>query len=143
MPTAPSQHVFAATIQKSEEWIAELMRDLEWDDSRQAYAALRATLHALRDRLTLEESAQLAAQLPMLIRGVYFEGWKPQDRPRRLRSVDEFEAQVHQESRRPYDAPLDRVVRAVFALLARHVSAGEITDVIRILPLELKQLWPA
>jgi len=42
-------------------------------DERRAYNALRAVLHALRDRLTTEEIAQFGAQLPTFVRGVYYE----------------------------------------------------------------------
>lgn len=131
---AAADQLFATTIQKSSEWVHELMRELEIDDPRQAYAALRATLHALRDRLTIQENAQLAAQLPTLIRGMYFEGWKPQARTSRIRRLDEFEAQIHWEAHRQFQVTLDHVIRAVFKLLARHVSAGEIADVVRSCP---------
>jgi len=59
-----------------------------------AYVALRATLHALRDRLPVEETAELAAQLPMLVRGVYYEGWDPTGKPVRERSLEGFLAGV-------------------------------------------------
>lgn len=142
MTTIAVDNLFTSTVQKSAEWIHELMRDLDTDDPHQAYAALRATLHALRDRLTIEENAQLAAQLPLLIRGLYYAGWIPHAHISRIRHLDEFEAQIHWDSHRPFDVPLDHVVRAVFTLLARHISAGEIADIVRILPKELRVLWP-
>ena len=60
-----------------------LLRDIEeangWPKERrkQSYAALRAVLHRLRDRLSVDGAAHLGAQLPTLIRGVYYDGWKP------------------------------------------------------------------
>jgi len=66
--------VFDRTVQAANLWLKELMDALGWDDRYQAYEGLRTTLHALRDRLTLEEMAQLGAQVPLLIRGVYYEG---------------------------------------------------------------------
>jgi uncharacterized protein (DUF2267 family) len=137
-----SQAVFAGTLQKTDEWLHELMRELQWDDPHRAYAALRATLHALRDRLTIQEAAQLAAQLPLLIRGVWFEGWKPRDKPAAIRHIDEFYAAVERELRRDSNISVSAVVRAVFKLLANHVTGGEITDVVRVLPNELRALWP-
>ena len=137
-----TDQLFATTIQKTWEWIYELMHELGTTDARQAQAALRSTLHALRDRLTIEENAQLAAQLPTLIRGIYFEGWKPQAKTSRIRHLDEFEAHIHRDAHRKFDVSLDRVIRAVFKVLARHISDGEISDVVRILPQELRAMWP-
>jgi uncharacterized protein (DUF2267 family) len=69
--------VFESTLQKTNIWIKDVMHALGSDDRQRAYQALRATLHGLRDRLTIEEVAQLGAQLPMLVRGFYYEGWDP------------------------------------------------------------------
>lgn len=139
----PTAHdVFAATLHKSEQWVVEVMRELGGVDAHQAYAALRATLHALRDRLSIEETAQFAAQLPMLIRGLYYEGWRPRARVERVRHMDEFESLVRDEAGRPFDAPMREVIRAVFRVLARHVSAGEIEDVIGAMPRDLQEQWP-
>src|SRR5437660_8548857 len=102
---------------------------------------LRATLHALRDRLPIEETAELAAQLPMLVRGFYYEGWDPTGKPVRERSLEGFLAGVAVEL--PIDADPEPVARAVFALLARRVSDGEIQDVKGVLPTAIRQLWPA
>jgi hypothetical protein len=62
--SATGLSVFDTTLQKTNHWLKELMRLLDWHDRQKAYLALRSTLHALRDRLTVEETAQLAAQLP-------------------------------------------------------------------------------
>jgi uncharacterized protein (DUF2267 family) len=72
--------VFDTTVHKTNSWLHELMEELGWSDRHKAYLALRATLHALRDRLTVQGVAQLGAQLPMLIRGFYYEGWVPSRR---------------------------------------------------------------
>jgi uncharacterized protein (DUF2267 family) len=107
-----------------------------------AYLALRTTLHALRDRLTVEEVAQLGAQLPMLVRGFYYEGWDSTGTPLRVRHKEQFLARIQEEFRS--DEPIDpeRVARAVFGILARRVAAGEIEDVKHVLPAELRHLWP-
>ena len=134
--------VFDRTLQKTNIWLKDLMGILGWHDRNQAYLALRATLHALRDRLTIEEVAQFAAQLPMLIRGFYYEGWDPTGKPLKERHKEEFLAKVRQEIK-SYRIDSEEVARAVFTVVEKHVSEGEVEDVEHILPKELRDLWPA
>jgi uncharacterized protein (DUF2267 family) len=137
------EDVFEGTIQKSHIWLNDLMSELNWDDRPQrAYLALRSVLHALRDRLTVEEAVQLGAQLPMLIRGLYYEGWTLKGKPHKERREKDFLAHVTKAFKD--DAVIDprEVVRAVFTVLVRRTSAGEIQDVKHVLPKPLKELWP-
>ena len=134
--------VFDTTLHKTNNWLNELMQLLGWQDKHKAYLALRATLHALRDRLTVEEVAQLGAQLPMLIRGFYYEGWDPTGKPRRERHKEQFLAHIEQAFRRDDRIDPERVARAVFTVLAKHVTEGEIKDVKYVLPAEMWDLWP-
>jgi uncharacterized protein (DUF2267 family) len=130
---------FDGTIHKTNHWLNELMQVLGWRDKHKTYRALKATLHALRDRLTVDEAAQLGAQLPMLVRGFYYEGWDPTGKPLRERHREQFLALIARE----FDAyDPERVARAVFTLLERQVSEGEIQDVKQVLPEALRDLWP-
>jgi uncharacterized protein (DUF2267 family) len=133
--------VFDRTLQETYDWLADLMRLLAVDDRQRAYQALRATLHALRDRLTVEEVAQLGAQLPMLVRGFYYEGWDPTAKPLKLRHMEAFLAYIASEFPTD-DVDAEKAARAIFALLAERVTEGEIEDVKHILPSELRALWP-
>ena len=134
--------VFDTTIQKTHVWLDDIMREMQWSDERQrAYLALRSVLHALRDRLTMEETLDLGAQLPMLVRGFYYEGWKPLDTPRKERHKEEFLAHIKQAFRNDDRMDPEQITRAVFRVLARRVNEGEIQDIQRILPAELRELW--
>ena len=108
----------------------------------QAYLALRVTLHTLRDRLTVEEVAQLGAQLPMLIRGFYYEGWDPTGKPLKERHKEEFLARIEEQFSGDDQADAKQVARAVFSVLSDRVTEGEIEDVKHVLPAELRELWP-
>jgi len=133
---------FDETLQLANVWLNELMEQLDWDDKRRAYRALRAVLHALRDRLTAHEAAHLGAQLPMLIRGLYYENWHMRDITPAERSKSEFLSHVNAELRDP-TVDAEQSVRQVFGLLARKISPGEIEDIKRMLPPEVRALWPS
>jgi uncharacterized protein (DUF2267 family) len=135
--------VFDTTLHKTHRWLNELMDILDWRDRHRAYLALRATLHALRDRLTVEETAELGAQLPMLIRGFYYEGWDPTDKPLRQRHIEQFLSRIEAYLRSSDPVDVEQIARAVFSVLASQVSSGEIEDVQHVLPEEIRSLWPA
>jgi uncharacterized protein (DUF2267 family) len=128
-------------VQQTQEWLKELRDNGDLADEGTAYSVLRAVLHQLRDRLTPEEAVDLAAQLPLIVRGVYFEGWRPARTPEKVRTRREFLDGVATKLR-PHPIDSERAVRDVFALVAHHCDPGEVADVIAQLPDELKQLWP-
>ena len=134
--------VFDTTVHKTNSWLKALMQELHREDRRKAYLALRATLHALRDRLTVEEVAQLGAQLPMLIRGFYYEGWDPTGKPLRIRDKEEFLGLVAEEFRTDDTLNPELIARAVFKVLANRITAGEIEDVKHVMPAAIRELWP-
>jgi uncharacterized protein (DUF2267 family) len=133
---------FDTTVHKTNRWLNELMELAGWDAKQKAYLAIRATLHALRDRITVDEVAQLGAQLPMLMRGFYYEGWDPRAKPPKERHVEQFLARIAQELPRGDAAEAEGMARAVFTLLKLRIADGEIEDVKRVLPEEVRHLWP-
>jgi uncharacterized protein (DUF2267 family) len=128
-------------VQQTQEWLKELRDNGDLGDEGTAYSTLRAVLHQLRDRLTPEEAVDLAQQLPVIVRGVYFEGWQPSRTPEKVRTRREFVDGVAGKLR-PHPVDAERAVRDVLALVAHHCDPGEIGDVIAQLPAELKELWP-
>jgi uncharacterized protein (DUF2267 family) len=140
--SATGLEVFDTTLQKTNSWLHDIMQEMGWKERRKAYQALRATLHALRDRLIVEEVAQLAAQLPMLVRGFYYEGWDPSGKPGKSRDLETFLARIALEFGGDDEIDPDQVARAVFAVLARRISQGELEDIEGLLPKETRTLWP-
>lgn len=130
------------TVHTTNAWLEELREELSLKDRLQAYHVLRAVLHALRDRLTVAEAVDLGAQLPMLVRGLYFEGWTPNDKPLKERKKEDFLAHIAATLRETPAIYPEGVAWGVFKVLERHVSAGEIGDVLSILPAEIRALWP-
>ena len=100
-------------------------------------------LHALRDQLIPNEAADLAAQLPMLLRGLYFEGYRPAVTPDHVRNREQFLQRVARDLVPGADPPADQACSAVFAAIQRHVTAGEVKDVCNMLPKHIRSLWPA
>jgi uncharacterized protein (DUF2267 family) len=138
--SATGLSTFDETVQLSNQWLNELMLAVDWEDKHRAYRLLRATLHALRDRLTAHEAAQFGAQLPMLIRGLYtirhMTDRPPQSGPRAI------SRHVEAAFRQDPNADTEALVREVFKLLTHKLSAGQITDVKHVLPPEVRALWP-
>jgi uncharacterized protein (DUF2267 family) len=131
-----------SSVHATNEWIKELNIELGWHDRQRAYHALRAVLHALRDRLTVAEAVELGAQLPMVIRGMYFEGWRPTGKPTKERRKEQFLAHIAAEFNHNPDVFPEAVAWSVFKLLQNHVSMGELADVQHVLPADLRKLWP-
>lgn len=134
--------VFDRTLQATHIWLNEI-GDRIGPDKQRSYHALRAVLHALRDRLTVEEAAHLAAEMPLLVRGIFYEGFRPAHMPRAIDSEAAFLERIEQELNDigPL-APRDAAA-AVFAVLERHVSAGEMAQVRRMLPRDIRRLFDA
>lgn len=126
--------VIHETVQKTDRWLDEIASGLETDDRREAYRVLRAYLHALRDRLTVDEAAQLAAQLPELIRGIYYEGWDPSRTPVSYHGLAGFLDRVAAEAQLSGETGAAFAVGVAAEVLRRHVSAGEIDDIRAQLP---------
>jgi uncharacterized protein (DUF2267 family) len=135
--------VFDDTVQKTNLWLKEIGEELHLDTQEEAYRALRAVLHTLRDRLTVEEAAALGAQLPMLLRGVYFEGWRPAGKPTKERHLQPFLDHVADQYVGPGPVDPERLSRGVFAVLTRHMPIGQIENIVQGLPEEIRALWPA
>ncbi len=131
-----------STIHTTNTWLKELADELGWEDRARVYHALGAVLHALRDRLTVAETADLGAQLPLLIRGLYYEGWTPNGKPIKERRKEEFLAHIAAALRGHAEIYPEAVAWAVFKVLQKHVSPGEISDVKHVLPTQIRSLWP-
>ncbi|MCZ8336401.1 MAG: DUF2267 domain-containing protein [Rhodobacteraceae bacterium] len=123
------------------EWLNLLEADLGWHDRSRSYRLLRETLHGLRDFLTVQEAAALSAQLPLLLRGIFYEGWMPARTPAHPRTADALLARVNGAFA---DDPLlepDVAIGAVFSVLRHRIDPGEYDQVARSLRRPIRELW--
>ncbi|MFN3514438.1 MAG: DUF2267 domain-containing protein [Phenylobacterium sp.] len=134
--------VFDTTVQQSNEWLKLVEARLKPCDRQQAYGALRAVLHVLRDRLPPEAVLGLSAQLPMLLRGLYLEGWRSADGPSDLRSLQDFADAVAERLPPAFPRQPNEAAEAVFAALAARLDPGEVRKIIEHLPTPLRRAWP-
>lgn len=139
--TTTGLEIFDKTLQTTHIWLNEIGERIGPDKHR-CYEALRAVLQTLRDRLPVTEAAQLSAELPLLVRGIFYEGYRPSTQPVKLGTQDEFVTKVAERlgQIRPMN-PRD-ATKAVFEVLERHVSAGEIDEVRQALPRDIRVLFP-
>ncbi len=130
------------TVQETNTWLHAVAEQLHLENRHQAYNALRAVLHALRDRLPPEIAVHLGSQLPMLVRGLYYEGWHMAGKPTKDRSAQEFADHVRNEL--PAQFPMDplTVTRGVFEILWEKLDPGEFTKLMDHLPASLRTLQP-
>jgi uncharacterized protein (DUF2267 family) len=128
------------SVEKMHSWLKEIAVEIGDEDRQYAYRALRAVLHTLRDRLTVDVAAKLAAQLPTLIRGIYYEDWDPSRTPLPIHDVEAFLDHVASEGRMVGETEASVAVTAVARVLRAHVSPGEIDDVLAVLPDKFRAL---
>jgi uncharacterized protein (DUF2267 family) len=133
---------FDSTVQKSQIWLKDVMAEAGLENPHQALMALRAVLHALRDRLTPDEAVQFAAQMPMLVRGLYYEGWVPAGKPVKERRKEDFLQHIQKYFRNTPEIDPELISRAVFRVLDQKISSGEINDIKQMMPPELRAMWP-
>jgi uncharacterized protein (DUF2267 family) len=128
------------SVEKAHIWINDLAEELGTEDNHEAYRVLRAFLHALRDHLTVDETAALAAQLPIFVRGVFYEGWDPSRTPEHARDLHSFLTRIASEARLAGETQASFAATAASRVLRRHVSAGEGDSMLHALPQHLREL---
>ena len=132
--------VFDKTLQTTHIWLDQIMARIG-PDRQVAWKVLGTVLHKLRDRLPAEASAHLAAQLPLLIRGAYYDQYRPSEQPTDCRTREEFVDEVAEwlTDTRPVDP--EEAIAAVFDAISRNVDAGQVEKIKRVLPKAIREMW--
>ena len=133
---------FDRTLEKTHQFINDVSRELGIEDKHITFIGVKAVLHVLRDRIPSDEAVQLGSQLPVLLAGFYYQGWKPADTPTKERSISSFLDKVRDTlPEKDYPTEIETLTRSVFTVLAKWVTEGEIDDVINMLPEDVQSLW--
>ncbi len=127
-------HLFDHTLHEANTWLNEISDELNIPNQQTAYHALRGVLFAVRDRITVEEAMDFASQLPVLIRGIYFEGYRPAEKPEKYRTKEEFLQRVAEEVRQGGGYEPEKAVESVFQILNKHISKGQMDHIFSALP---------
>lgn len=138
--SANGLEVFDKTLQTTHTWLGEIERELG-PDRHTAWKVLSTVLHKLRDRLPVDLAAHLGSQLPLLVRGVYYDQYQPARQPSDCASLEDFLSEVGDwlSDIRPVDP--EAATAAVFGTLSRHISAGQVSKVQNALPEPLRLFW--
>ena len=132
--TLGSVDAIERSVHKTNEWLTDLAAELGHEDREEAWRILRAFLQLLRDRTTVDEGAQLAAQLPHLLRGVFYEGFDPSRVPEKLRDRDAFLQRLADRAQLAGATDASLAAEAATRTLRRHIAAGELDEVLGQLP---------
>ena len=125
------------SIEKANAWLADVAAEFGTGDRRFAYRVIRAWLHALRDRLPVPIAAHFAAQLPELLRGVFYDGWNPSRVPDRYGPAEYVRRFAREAGIRDTEVP--RAASLVTRTVRRHVS-GALDEALATLPVALRRI---
>ena len=139
--TTTGLKVFDDTIHTTNGWLHELNSRMGWDDRQAAWRLLRVGLHAIRDRLPVNAAAHFSAQLPMLVRGMFYEGWQPAKVPHKIETPYAFLAPLREAFSHDFNFDAEAAFRELLDVLRMHVSAEELDNIKAVMPAELKPLW--
>jgi uncharacterized protein (DUF2267 family) len=137
-----SLEVFDTTLKETNQWLKLMMGELGTEDRHDAFGALRGALHVIRDRIGVNNAVHLGAQLPMLLRGAYYEGWHPAGTPTRERHLADFIDHVAAEMPRNSRIDAAEAARASFSVMTQCLDEGEMMKLRQLLPHEALNLWP-
>lgn len=132
--------VLDSTLQKTHEWIARMAHTANMNKD-EAYKCLRAVLQTLRDRLPSEEAVHLGAQLPLLLRGVYYDGWQPSKVPKKYNRWEFLHAVSEKVVVEGLVDP-ERITRDTLFLLCALLPHDTMSKIMLLMPHDIQTLWP-
>ncbi|HET8725975.1 MAG TPA: DUF2267 domain-containing protein [Alphaproteobacteria bacterium] len=138
--SATGVEAFDKTLRITNTWLGEIMSE-EGPDRQRAWHVLGSVLRTVRDRLPADLGAHLGAQLPLLVRGAYYDRYEPSKLPSRARTLDDFIAPLSDDLGPTLDIDPVEALRTVFQVLSHYLDPGEVRKVRLALPEEVRALW--
>lgn len=126
------------SIERTNQWLGDVASSFETEDRKLAYRVTRSWLHTLRDRLPVTVAAHLAAQLPELLRGVFYEGWNPSKVPTKY-DRDEYIARFARNAQ-IHNTEVQKASQLVTSAMRRHLSDGVVNEAFGVLPADIREL---
>ena len=116
------------------------------DDTEHAVRVLKCIFRALRRKLIPDESLHIVSQLPLLLKGMYVDGWDIYEPISEAKTFDEFlnDIRDNTEGREGEDFDDDEQARkkiaAVFNVLKEFISDSELDYIHDELPKEVVEM---
>jgi uncharacterized protein (DUF2267 family) len=126
------------SIERTNQWLGDVASSFETEDRKLAYRVTRSWLHTLRDRLPVTVAAHLAAQLPELLRGVFYEGWNPSKVPVKY-DRDEYIARFAKNAQ-IHSTEVHKAGHLVTSAMRKHLSDGVVNEAFGVLPADIRGL---
>ena len=138
--SATGLDVFDKTLQTTNIWLVDIMKELG-PDRQVAWHALGAVLRALRDRLQIGLAVHLGAQLPLLVRGLYYDQWHASEQTLKQRSAEEFLNHVSKGLSGIRPVNVQAATRSVFRVLGQYLDPNQVEKVRQALPENVRAMW--
>jgi uncharacterized protein (DUF2267 family) len=135
-------HALEQSLRDAQGWISSVALRLNSRNPNLALTSLKATLHAVRDQLDRTGAIELGGRLPALVRGLYYDGWDPDDARGPAKTSKSFLSRIaHESVRNPRIKP-ERAAKAALEVIFERLPAAAMAPVIERLPESLAKLWP-
>lgn len=131
------------SIQSTNMWLNDIQMELKWPDMERVYAATKAMLHTLRDCMIVEEVFHLSAQFPLLLKGVFFDGYDPTGKPLDVDNRNKFFAIIQDRFDKTSGLDGEVITRATLKVLYKRVGVGEMNDVMANMSDDIQGLFIA
>lgn len=132
-------HSPEVNLQEANGWFNELNLSMP-TSSRETFLVFKAVLHSIRDTLNAQNATYLGTHLPLLIKGIYYEGWDPSNNPRNLSCTEDFFDIVDERYHGERIIEAVEEISAVVRFLSKKIGQDEswLRDFV---PKELSVLW--